>query len=595
MADGASARLVTSVEIARLAGVGRAAVSNWRRRYPDFPKPAGGPDNSPTFSLEEVERWLAATGKGEQLRTDGVTKTGTWRLDRTTQPTVPRTQSAVGDGAVRGPSLRADTRATSSFFGKTFEQTAERRGEHRRARYAATLAALQPDEIQGLVIDPACGDGGLLEAAALRFGAAIGLVGLDARPDAVRAAAARAANVPSREIAVGDEFSAGDSLTGDRLPRYRGSAAGVLCEPPTDQPQWPADELADDPRWVFGLPAPRDSELAWVQLCYDLLRPNATAVIALSPRTCVQQSGRSIRAAMLRAGALRAVVALPRGADPDGSDTVVWVLRRPAGEPAHPVAMVDLTGIEPPDLPVDHAAWQAVFADPAWSAQVAAIDLLDDEVALLPARFVARDTRELAAGYIAATHRLPALLRNLADGFPRLERNRTEPEFPLVALHELERIGSLHVRPRTYTPRAGDVLVYAGDRAPTVAEPENAPDTPTAPERAVSHVIEIDPDRVDPYFVAGFLYPEASLVPTANTAGTINREDLRRCRIPRLPLTTQRQYGAAFRRLAELEAVLSKMTELSGDVLRLAAEGLVTGALAPPSSVAHPQDERSGE
>jgi len=34
--------LVSAAEIARLAGVTRAAVSNWRKRYDDFPGPAGG-------------------------------------------------------------------------------------------------------------------------------------------------------------------------------------------------------------------------------------------------------------------------------------------------------------------------------------------------------------------------------------------------------------------------------------------------------------------------------------------------------------------------------------------------------------------------
>ena len=30
---------MTAAAIARLAGVGRAAVSNWRKRHPDFPQP----------------------------------------------------------------------------------------------------------------------------------------------------------------------------------------------------------------------------------------------------------------------------------------------------------------------------------------------------------------------------------------------------------------------------------------------------------------------------------------------------------------------------------------------------------------------------
>ncbi|MER5550166.1 N-6 DNA methylase [Streptomyces sp. NPDC002793] len=54
---------VTAAGIARLAGVGRAAVSNWRRRHADFPKPVGGTESSPSFALPEVERWLREQGK----------------------------------------------------------------------------------------------------------------------------------------------------------------------------------------------------------------------------------------------------------------------------------------------------------------------------------------------------------------------------------------------------------------------------------------------------------------------------------------------------------------------------------------------------
>lgn len=54
---------VTAAGIARLAGVGRAAVSNWRRRHADFPHPVGGTETSPSFALAEVERWLRDQGK----------------------------------------------------------------------------------------------------------------------------------------------------------------------------------------------------------------------------------------------------------------------------------------------------------------------------------------------------------------------------------------------------------------------------------------------------------------------------------------------------------------------------------------------------
>ncbi|MEU9354722.1 N-6 DNA methylase [Streptomyces griseoloalbus] len=54
---------VTAAGIARLAGVGRAAVSNWRRRHADFPRPVGGTETSPSFALPEVEGWLRRHGK----------------------------------------------------------------------------------------------------------------------------------------------------------------------------------------------------------------------------------------------------------------------------------------------------------------------------------------------------------------------------------------------------------------------------------------------------------------------------------------------------------------------------------------------------
>ncbi|MGH8880136.1 MAG: hypothetical protein ACRD0P_22760, partial [Stackebrandtia sp.] len=71
---------VTAAAIARRAGVGRAAVSNWRRRYADFPQPVGGSPSSPVFAWIQVEAWLVATGKAGQLVTAGRTDTGTQRI-----------------------------------------------------------------------------------------------------------------------------------------------------------------------------------------------------------------------------------------------------------------------------------------------------------------------------------------------------------------------------------------------------------------------------------------------------------------------------------------------------------------------------------
>ncbi|WP_328765454.1 hypothetical protein [Streptomyces sp. NBC_00272] len=52
-------------EVARIARVGRAAVVNWRRRYPDFPDPVAGTDVHPQFDRREVVAWLLAHDKIE--------------------------------------------------------------------------------------------------------------------------------------------------------------------------------------------------------------------------------------------------------------------------------------------------------------------------------------------------------------------------------------------------------------------------------------------------------------------------------------------------------------------------------------------------
>src|SRR4051794_10704969 len=57
-------------DIARLAGVGPAAVSNWRRRHPGFPPPVGGTDRSPRFALADVQAWLETQGRAARMSPD---------------------------------------------------------------------------------------------------------------------------------------------------------------------------------------------------------------------------------------------------------------------------------------------------------------------------------------------------------------------------------------------------------------------------------------------------------------------------------------------------------------------------------------------
>src|SRR5487761_864139 len=156
---------ITAAAIARLAGVGRAAVSNWRRRYPEFPKPVGGSPTSPTFDRAEVEGWLKATGKADQLATAGQTDTGTQRIG---EP-----ERSISD--LRSGDLLA--RAMVALLPR--ETVPGRTGSD---DYWAEMLLDVPDDLP-VVLDPACATGTALLAVADRFGDRVRLAGQEIRQD----------------------------------------------------------------------------------------------------------------------------------------------------------------------------------------------------------------------------------------------------------------------------------------------------------------------------------------------------------------------------------------------------------------------------
>ena len=546
---------MTAAAIARLAGVGRAAVSNWRRRYPRFPKPVGGSPTSPTFDRAEVEAWLKATGKADQLATAGQTDTGTQRIS---EPDLSITDLQPGDLLAR--SMAALLPREIAVGGPAEEE-------------ADPEAFLDSP----VVLDPACGTATALVAVAERFGDRVRLAGQEINKDDARTARL---NLSGNANGAAYEIHAGDSLLDNQLARYLGQAAAVVCEPPFDSPQWPETELTTDPRWEFGIPAPRDGELAWVQHCYAHLRSRGVAVVAVSQRTCVQASGEGIRAALVRSGVLRAVIALPRGmTSVPGRDICLWMLRRPYGEPDRgPVRMIDLSGLgDAADVPREFAAWQRLLdgGDPTVSRAVPRLDLLDGNANVFPSRYVAAPAEASAADLAEVTERLTRLYARIGEGLPAFGAPEQLARISYVTLAELERVGALTIRPRDATPRKGDVLLRTLGRPPAVATGTSADDS------GVAQVVEIDATRLDAHFVATFLRADVAALPVSNTLGAVSRDDLRRCRILRMPLAEQRRYGEAFRRLLELDVALSALADTSGKVIEHVIHGLTSGVLAP--------------
>ncbi|MBB5080029.1 HsdM family class I SAM-dependent methyltransferase [Nonomuraea endophytica] len=578
---------VNAGDIARLAGVGRAAVSNWRRRHDDFPQPVGGTANQPLFLLRQVETWLLRYGKSYQvsladrvwqrLKAAGDLRLG--ELVAEAGALLTGGESALdAELAVMITELAREEGAAAAydFLCERYLEAHSRQLSVTRDEVAALMVRLAVPE-GGTVLDPACGVGTLLLATA---GAVPGLryLGQDLSVSSARIASARL-RLGGHEA----EIVHGDSMRRDGFAGAKADA--VVCDPPFNERAWGYEELTGDPRWEHGLPPRGESELAWVQHCLTHVRPGGTVAILMPPAAASRKPGRRIRANLLRAGALRAVIALP------GSD--LWLLRRPApGErPPSDVLIVDATD----DLSAVEPAWRAHLEDRS-EQTVRIIDLLADEVDMTPARH--RRQEDLGRAFTEARDRFLA-----ASAVPPDLKVLDQPlERPVTTVGDLIKEGLVAVlqAPPRMTADGGELPVLTADDV-AQGTPPSGRTTPSAglvpvlPGDVVASyssvrvigepggvlgphltLYRVDPRRLDAHFLAGFLRGAGGRATTGSS-----RFDARRTRLPRVSMEEQREYGTAFRQLADLEDALREASALGQSLIRLGLDGLIDGHLHP--------------
>ncbi|MEV4665451.1 N-6 DNA methylase [Micromonospora echinofusca] len=626
---------VTAAEIARLAGVGRAAVSNWRKRHPDFPSPVGGTTASPEFDLIEVERWLRGQGKLPQLsRADRL-----WQHLAAPKETSAAALAAVGalllarhrdDRPAPGPAdahlaaLLPDVDALADELGPqaAFDELWRRFSAPGPGRPFATPDVLA-DLMVGLAgvgggsaLDPAAGTGALLRAAA-RAGCT-SAYGQELDPDLARLAGL---SLALREVP--GEVCPGDSLRADAFSGRTVDA--VVCHPPFGATNWGDAELGYDPRWEYGVPPRTEPELAWVQHALAHLRPGGHAVLLMPPTVAGRRAGRRIRAELLRRGALRAVIALPSGAAaPHGVPLHLWVLRRPAADAPAPARALLVDAAEG-DLAELSArvltAWRAFAAAPEAEADeagfaraVPVIELLDEDVDLTPARRQPAVGVERTGEHLVRTRdRLAAIVGDLPALMPRVTPTPDGSAPLTTSVAELIRSGALHllgpVRVSTSTPvtSSAPVLtvpdVLAGVDATGQVDERLGQEIPlavgdvvvpmiarTLTARVITaegallgrnlHLLRPNPAALDPWFLAGQLRTSANEKQASSLSGTL-RFDIRRAQVRRLPLDEQRAHGEAFRRLNAFESAIRQAASLGAELVQLTADGLAQGSVRP--------------
>ncbi|WP_231929396.1 HsdM family class I SAM-dependent methyltransferase [Micromonospora inositola] len=598
--------------------MGRAAVSNWRKRYDDFPVPVGGTAASPQFDLEEVEQWLAGQGKAPAVADED----RLWR----------NLLAAAGDPAealaAAGEHLLGRRALPRGFPRPGLDDLAKVHGpvatfDELWGRYAALPAqrsVVTPDDLAdlmatvagvagGAVFDPACGAGGMLRAAA-RAGAAH-LYGQDDEPTLTRLADLwLALNGRTGEICTGD------SLRADAFPDL--AADAVLSNLPFGQTNWGHEELGNAP-WEFGPPPRTEPELAWAQHAIAHLRPGGRAVLLMPPSVATRRAGRRIRANMLRRGALRAVIALPPGAAPPHAVPLhLWILQK-ANRGAAEVLLLDTT-----DCDLD-AAYRSIAdivtaflssedrSESVEAHTVPVLDLLDEEVDLSPGRrhLDDADLADIGSRLADANRRLtdsaarmPGLLSDLVDGPAEagvspftvgdLLRSRSLQILGPVRGGEGQQAEGLTLtvqdlmvgRPASgtaddrLTPRIalqpGDVVVSVSERR--LAARVNTESGPLLGRHL--WLLRPDPQALDSWFLAGHLLTTVNQRLAGSLLGT-SRFDVRRIQLPRAAIGEQRRQGEVFRRLNELTETIREAAALGADITRLTADGLASGRLQP--------------
>lgn len=510
-------KLITPTEIAELAGRSLPAVSNWMKRFDDFPAGRTVPGSKRLrYDRDEVIAWL----ESRQLsQTTSREHAALFSIDRELRRdflgtlfvvlhAIPSREkcsvqqvmekyrelaSHKADGMVNFdlesvPDVVADL--VPRYKGLPDRELAdilsgiEEGPSNRSAGEYATphvlvdfLAALAPADAV-TVLDLASGQGRILEHFAAK-GIGISHRGSDINHSSV---------IQARQSAVLRGLNIHYTVASVLDSHENVSASLVVADPPLGE-RADREEL-EKHTWPFGRPSTQDLTTAFLQRAVESLEPGGRALV-LSAASLLSRGGElsELRWRLTNAGVIRGIVALPSKLRTNTAmPLALWILGNPDRD-VEEVAMADASLSSSEDLAPDGPVVKALMAelnhdalnqDDTYATTVPIRDLLTGDTDLRPNAWVAKkrdiiEPQEQLKLAQSAMTTVESLVGDLPISGSHLAIGDLEPH--LVSLHELHDRGTLKLV-RAPVARASedgsgdpvlDVRVLLGDRDKSTA------------------------------------------------------------------------------------------------------------------------------
>ena len=406
--------LVAPSDIAVLAGVTRAAVSNWRKRRSDFPPAVAGTTANPLFDHAAIEEWLnhnghpVGQGSAEMTAWSIMNK---YRGQLSAEAMVATAHALLCARKLFDGSPRWAQMIAAENHGRLIDRIARfvdveselttllqmPSGPPQNLELLDSFASELLPVIVGLKLSelPEFSDRIIAKASSPegRTGGEYGEIGSPGSALLARCVAgvdgivydpacgfgetlitiSKAKNATNVNLVGHDDdaaavllarqrcflhdvaasISKADVLKSDPDPELRADAivANLPLSPTGDR-----EVAIIDPRWaIAGPPPPKSPEYAWLQHVISHLTPHGRGYILANPATTFALKSAKMRRLLVHAGCIEAVIGLPAKTIPfSGIPPVLWVLCRPgASRIPSSVLVIDASGLSPSDeLPI---------------------------------------------------------------------------------------------------------------------------------------------------------------------------------------------------------------------------------------------------